>query len=498
MVADTGNIDSLQLTVPKPATLVAGGNITDLSFKGKNLRPGDVTEISAGGDISYSTPTAPITNDLLQNNIGITLSGPGQLEALAGGSISLGDSSGVLTTGSLADPRLPAAGASLLVGAGLGSDRGRLRQPAYQSFIATYLDPDKVSGKPSDYASMLTDYMQRLDPTGNAALSYTAALAAFKALPAAKQLPLLARVLSAELSATGLAHSRQGTTYDRGYAAIAALFPSKDAAGNAIARRGDLNMFFSQLKTEQGGDIDMLVPGGSVVVGVPNPPASLSAVKSFTTANGLTVPAEVNLGILVLGSGAVRAVADQNFEVNQSRILTLEGGDIVLWASNGNIDAGRGAKSASGAPPPVIQSDSNGNLFVDPSNAVSGSGIGQLLTSPGLTPGLVNLIAPKGSVDAGDAGIRVAGNLNIAALQVIGAANITVVGTSSGVPTSDAGALSGALSGANSLGDAGKNAVDQLGQDLGNAGNLQQLSDELAPIFINVKMFCLGLQCDTN
>jgi len=66
------------------------------------------------------------------------------------------------------------------------------------------------------------------------------------------------------------------------------------------------------------------------------------------------------------------------------------------------------------------------------------------------------------------------------------------------VPTSDGGALSGALSGANSLGDAGKNAVDQLGQDLGNAGNLQQLSDELAPIFINVKMFCLGLQCDTN
>ena len=73
-----------------------------------------------------------------------------------------------------------------------------------------------------------------------------------------------------------------------------------------------------------------------------------------------------------------------------------------------------------------------------------------------------------------------------------------MVGTSTGVPTSDAGALSGALSGANSLGDASKNAVDQLGQDLANAGNYQQLTDELQPVFINVKMFCLGVQCETR
>jgi hypothetical protein len=137
-------------------------------------------------------------------------------------------------------------------------------------------------------------------------------------------------------------------------------------------------------------------------------------------------------------------------------------------------------------------------LFVNPSNAVSGSGIGQLLTTPGLTAGLVNLIAPKGAVDAGDAGIRVAGNLNIAAVQVIGAGNITVVGTSSGVPVSSAGALAGALSGANSLGDTAKNAADQLSQNLGNSSNYQALTDSLTPTFIVVKMFCLGVQCETN
>jgi filamentous hemagglutinin len=498
IIADAGDIAPLLLSLPKQGSVIAGGNINELDFTAKNLSPADVTLVSAGGDISYSTPTAAVTNALIRNNTGINVAGPGQLVVLAGGTINLGDSNGLRTTGSLSDPRLPSNGASMVIGAGLGSDAGKLRPPAYAAFIAAYLDPSTTTGAPSSYASTLVDYMRQLDPVANSGLSYADALLAFKSLTPGQQLPLLARVLSDELSQAGLAHSQQGASYDRGYTAIETLFPAKDSAGRVVSRSGDLNMFFSQLKTEQGGDISLLVPGGSVVVGVPNPPASLGQVKSFVTPLGLTVPSEVNLGILVLGQGAIRGFANQNFEVNQSRILTLEGGDIILWASNGNIDAGKGAKSASGAPPPVIQTDANGNLFVDPSNAVSGSGIGQLLTSPGQTAGLVNLIAPKGAVDAGDAGIRVAGNLNIAALQVIGAANITVVGTSTGVPTSDAGALSGALSGANSLGDASKNAVDQLGQDLANAGNYQQLTDELQPVFINVKMFCLGVQCETR
>jgi len=101
-------------------------------------------------------------------------------------------------------------------------------------------------------------------------------------------------------------------------------------------------------------------------------------------------------------------------------------------------------------------------------------------------------------VNAGDAGIRVAGNLNIAAVQVIGAANITVVGTSTGVPVSEAGAFAGALSGANSLGDASKNAVAALTSDIGNSANYQQMTDSLQPSFIVVKMFCLGVECETH
>jgi hypothetical protein len=427
------------------------------------------------------------------NTEGISLAGPGYLEVLAGGTLNLGDGNGILTSGSLTDSRLPSNSASAIVGAGFGRNAdGGLRLPAISPFISAYLAPDK-SGAASAYAADLVAYMLDLYPTAYANATYAAALSGFESLNFQHQLPLLSQVLMSELNETGLAHTKSGATYDRGYNAISTLFPTKDSAGNALAYQGDIDMFFSQIKTEQGGNINLLAPGGSVTVGVPNPPASLTQIK----ANG-SLAAAANLGLLVLASGTVEGFADQSFEVNQSRILTLQGGDIILWASNGDIDAGKGAKSASGASPPVIQTNSNGDVFVNPIGDVAGSGIGQLLTGPGQTAGLVNLIAPRGTVNAGDAGIRVAGDLNIAALQVIGANNITVGGTATGVPVSDAGALSGALSGANSLGDAAKSAVDQLSQNLNAAASFQQLTDSLQPTFVVVKMFCLGVDCQLH
>jgi filamentous hemagglutinin family protein len=502
LVADTGNIDSAVLNFPKAADVIAGGNIMDLMYTGKNLNPSDVTLIEAGGQIEYSTPTIAGTNALNLNTNGITLGGPGYLEVLAGGAVNLGDGNGIVTSGALSDVRLPSTGATVVVGAGLGTNAdGSLRQPDNQAFIQSYLDPNATTGAPSAYAADLIGYMQQLYPAADANLSYPAALSAFNALTPAQQLPLLSQVLSDELSATGLAHTLHGASYAPGFTAIDTLFPTTSTAQDVttpLTYSGDLDLFFSQVKTEQGGDIDLLVPGGSVIAGVANPPATLNTIKQTPVVTGPPIPAAANLGLLVLGQGAIQGFADENFTVDQSRILTLEGGNIILWASNGNIDAGAGAKSASAAPPPTIETNSQGDTFVDPANSVVGSGIGQLLSGPGETAGLVNLIAPNGDVNAGDAGIRVAGNLNIAAVQVIGAANITVVGTSTGVPVSEAGAFAGALSGANSIGDTSKNAVAALTSDIGNSANYQQMTDSLQPSFIVVKMFCLGVECETH
>jgi hypothetical protein len=52
--------------------------------------------------------------------------------------------------------------------------------------------------------------------------------------------------------------------------------------------------------------------------------------------------------------------------------------------------------------------------------------------------GNANLVAPRGTVDAGAAGIRVTGNLNIPALFVANAFNVQVQGTTVGIATAPA------------------------------------------------------------
>jgi hypothetical protein len=80
---------------------------------------------------------------------------------------------------------------------------------------------------------------------------------------------------------------------------------------------------------------------------------------------------------------------------------------------------------------------------------VTGAGIGALVTLPGQDPSKSNvtLVAPHGTVDAGSAGIRVSGSLNIVAFQILNAFNIQVQGTTTGLPvqaTTNIGALTSA------------------------------------------------------
>ena len=80
----------------------------------------------------------------------------------------------------------------------------------------------------------------------------------------------------------------------------------------------------------------------------------------------------------------------------------------------------------------------------------------------------MDLLAPRGIVDAGDAGIRVAGNLNVAAVQVVGADNIRVGGVATGTPVADSGALAGAAAAGSNAAAAATRSADQLGRDVGS------------------------------
>jgi Filamentous haemagglutinin family outer membrane protein len=90
-------------------------------------------------------------------------------------------------------------------------------------------------------------------------------------------------------------------------------------------------------------------------------------------------------------------------------------------------------------------SDDDHYNTLDARGEVTGAGIATLQTIPDTPPGDVFLIAPRGTVDAGAAGIRVSGNLFVAALVVLNANNIQVQGTSTGVPVAPVANVNGAL-----------------------------------------------------
>jgi hypothetical protein len=416
-----GQIAGLSLSIPKPARIVAGTDIVDLAYAGQNLASTDQTVFMAGRDLLYS-----------QSNVGgnaISVGGPGDVAILAGRTVSLGFSQGIVTTGNLLNPNLPTSqGADLTIVTGLGT------QPDSGGFLNTVMTPS------SSYRADLVSYVQSLQ--GSSGLSFAAAAQAFESLPPAQQQPLIDQVFFNELLLSGRAANTSSAGFAQGYAAIDALFPGS-RTGSTGAKRGsyagDLTLAFSRIYTLSGGNIDLVVPGGLVDVGLANPPPSLGSRSPST------------LGIVAERAGNVDVYSKEDINVNASRIFTLGGGNILIWSDEGSIDAGRGAKSAVSAPPPSVLINSNGTVTLDFTGAAAGSGIRTIQTDPNVPPGNVDLIAPQGSVNAGDAGIASAGNINIAARSVLGVGNIQFGGTATGVPA-EVSSLGATLSGAASAG----------------------------------------------
>ena len=147
--------------------------------------------------------------------------------------------------------------------------------------------------------------------------------------------------------------------------------------------QGEINLFASRIKTERGGNIEFMVPGGDLIVGLSNTPAVL-----VNTGNDV-------LGMLTVADGNIRGFSRGSILVNQSRILTVGGGNVLLWSSEGDIDAGKGKKTATAVPPPVIKVDaSTGKVTQELQGAASGSGIGALSIG-GVSRGDIDLIAPR-------------------------------------------------------------------------------------------------------
>jgi len=416
-IAAGRDIQVLSLNLPKAAEVQAGRDIVDLSMHDQQSGLATTTLISAGRDVRMTTSTTAA------NTAEIVVGGAGTVEVLAGRNIDLGFTKGLYTTGNLNNGNLPAnQGADLIAIAGLNQSLGIDASASSTDFVAT------VIGNNADLRTQLVNYM--IGKTGNASLDFASASAAFRALPLQQQIPLATKILFSELVTSGHeANETPALGFTRGFAALASLFPESQTDQNPYA--GNVSLPFSRIYTLNGGNIAVLAPGGKIDVGLANPPAALASLITNRPAS--------ELGIVAQGAGDVDLMANDDVLVNTSRVFTLGGGNIAIWSSKGNIDAGKGAKSAISAPPPQLIVDAAGNITINFASAVNGSGIRTISTGDIIKPGNVDLMAPSGFVNAGDAGIGSSGNLNIAAQRVVGLDNIQVGGQSTGVPPETSG-----------------------------------------------------------
>jgi filamentous hemagglutinin family protein len=295
-----------------------------------------------------------------------------------------------------------------------------------------------------NYLPELQSFLARV---GHPAADANAAWTAFQGLSKDLQHVFADQVFYAELKAVGLAQKTSPGNYQRGYEAINTLFPAglgytANALGggsngaNQLVATGDLDMLHATIQTQQGGSVSIMGPGGNIRVGSlatePNPLLKLN-----------------DLGIMTLAGGDINMFTDQSVRVNSSRVFTEQGGDILMWSSNGDLDAGRGAKTTLSLPPIQVLFNQDDYASTDLGGLVTGAGIAVLQTSSAAAASNLYLLAPRGTVDAGTAGIRVSGNLIVAALQVVNAFNVKVGGTTTGIPVTvvpDVGALNAASS----------------------------------------------------
>lgn len=421
--ARAGSILAANITSNEQTWLRAGKDIRTIGGSFRNIHRMDTTVLDAGNDII---------------GLNFQVQGPGSVLLTAGRDIynprilSIGNVSydgnnrpalGTKVHG------LPDGGASIDVIAGLNG-----RSPDYAAFVAAYLDPANVAVMPAHLTTIVDGQTVPLyftdaydgtragkqvrsglvsfiaDITGEK-LPPLQAWARFRTLPALTQQRFIRQVHAQELREAGRDQNGGLLTggYNRGYAAIDTLFPGRDWNGSVISP----SIYF---RTMGGGDINVLTPGGGF---------QLAALQA-------TVPS--GDGVVTLGYGNINIFARDSVTVNRSRILTFAGGDETIWSTLGDIDAGRGAKTTRVPAAPEIQTDIDAVTRVIERADMSGSGIGTVQAFTGVEPGEVDLIAPVGTVNFGDAGVRVSGNFNVAARFIVNVDNLAVKGEIKGVP----------------------------------------------------------------
>lgn len=459
-----GNLSGLTLFSGKQARISAAADITDIALYIQNNSPTDASVVTAGRDIvAYNASSSLRAASLGEGNAlsfgqsplsgDIQISGPGTLQVMAGRDLDLGigpnnpdgTGTGITSIGSLRNPYLTPEGADLVVGAGIGPAASLAgSQLAIDAFITGYVDT----------------------PAGRKRLREIAPGVDFEQQSPEEQARLALEVFYLVLRDTGLDYNNPKSPgyreYDAGFKAIRSLFPKTTGwAGSILTQSRDI-------RTRNGGNISIFAPGGGLTM------------AEASTGGTLAPP-----GIITESGGGISVFAKQSVRIGIGRIFTLRGGDITIWSSKGDIAAGSSSRTVQSAPPTrVVVDPQSAEVATDLAGLATGGGIGVLATVQGVEPGDVNLIAPSGVIDAGDAGIRVSGNINLAAVTVVNASNISAGGTSTGTPAAAVSAPSvSAVTSASNASAATNSAAAKPGETRQPDENRTTSADETLSIY---------------
>jgi filamentous hemagglutinin len=464
--------------------------------------------ISSGRDFKFDIERSSSTGAVINRVQKLEVSGPGELSVLAGRDIDLGSSQGVTTVGNQVNPTLAEDGASIDMLSGLTGTNIDIA-----GFTEKYFRDHGQFGEV--YVQAAIEHMQVL--TGSDTLSKSDALEAFHKLTPVQRAHFNARffapirnVFNELVENQGKKFSIAKNSFDNTtddderfafkqemdsaqlevLAAIESLFPGttvladndsftidpengivfKDGndADSIIVEaysqerdlkfNGDISMFFSRVHSTDGGDINLYAPNGGINAGL--------AVSSGGARDASL------LGIVAVKQGDIHSVVRDDFQVNTTRVMTLGGGDIVIGSTDGNIDAGRGAKTALAAPPPIVRFDERGNFIVELPPAVAGSGI-RANVAPDGTQGDALLFALQGIIDASEAGVG-GKDVTVGATAIVGSDNIDVGGVSIGVPAASTGSIAAGLGNVGNVAAAVAQAVES------SADNARDTSDKMA------------------
>jgi len=418
-----GNIENIAFRLPKVAHITAGGNIRYLRYVGQNFNEDDVSLITAGNSIV-------VESSLKKNDAkalyGIEQGGPGALIVQAGYSLDLGTSKGIVANGSANNSALGAEGADLLVLVG------------YDRKVSTADGTDDFS---------LED-----------AAEFFAELKAY-----GKEL--------VEAQADGRTADANAIVAKARSELIEEVFGPAPGTAERQAGKGYLKMVESLISTTAGASDIYIAAAGDIDVGRSSIGGSDKDTGIFTTAGGdISI---FSVGDLNVFESRVMTFGGKTRKASVDGEIVPAGSEIFVWADQGDINAGRGSRTAISKPDKNVDMDEYGEYYVTYSPPAVGSGIRALTYDPDGAagkkekpePGDIILVAPEGIIDAGEAGIA-GGRILLAATEVRNAQNISFSLGSVGVPSSSGTSGLGALTGAGDV----MNSVNKLVESISDAG----------------------------